>query len=180
MLGPRIDVGAFEPPEWDPAGERPQIEVLRALSSLRISTWNSQALLGSMFSQPRQVSRKRGEFECLLARSEVVVVQETHGPGADVELLPTAHRYLASFGELSAEEASSLWGVIVIGVAKSLVARVVGVSSREVVRGRVLQVGLLYHSGGVRFVCVCVWVYGGSTLIRRCPWLALHVCACAP
>lgn len=68
-------------PSAGPRDERLRVDVLRAVSPLRISTWNSQALLGSMFSRTGRVTRKRR------------VCLRPAGPDAGAQ-----HR-LAAFGE---------------------------------------------------------------------------------
>lgn len=139
-----------------PQDERISIYVIKAIVPLRIGTWNSQALLGSMFSRAGRITRKRRELEKLLDRSEVVLIQEAHGTVADLELLPSTHCYSSSLGDYGAEEASSLWGGVVIAVSKTLVQRSLAMRSVTVVRGRVLQVDLDFRCGGLRIVCVHV------------------------
>lgn len=143
-------------PGADPPDERVQVDVLKAVVPLRISTWNSQALLGSMFSRAGRVTRKRRELERLLERSEVALIQEARGTAADLEFLPPTHRYVGSFGDYGADEASSLWGGVVIAVSTTLLGRSLGMRSVEVVRGRVLQVDLEFSCGWLRIVCVYV------------------------
>lgn len=63
-------------PQGDPAGDTMRIAVLKSLSPLRISTWNSQALLGGMFSRVGRVTRKRSELDRLCSD----VVFSARGP----------------------------------------------------------------------------------------------------
>lgn len=135
-------------PEGDLDDERRHGVVLKALSPLRVCTWNSQVLLRSMLSRAGRINRKRVELERFLERSEVVLVQEAHDIEAGLELLPSSQRYFATLGDLGGEEASSLWGGVVLVVAAHLV--------RRALRVQVLQVGFEYHIGWVRSVGVHV------------------------
>lgn len=103
----------------EPNGETARVTLLKALTPLRVSSWNSQALLGGMWSRSGCVSAKRRECERLLGRSDVVLFQEAHGSLAGLTLMPAFHEYFGSFGDLAPEEASSTWGGIIIAVRRT-------------------------------------------------------------
>lgn len=81
-------------------------------------------------------------------------MQEAHGTQANLALLLVTHWDVASYGGHGAEEASSIWGGVVVAIRKMLLDRTLHRAVVEVVRGRVLQVDLGFLSGDLRVVCV--------------------------
>lgn len=163
--GPGCPAG---PPDADPEGDLMRVAVLKVVAPLRICTWNSQALLRSLFSRAGRITEKRLVLQRLLASSDVVFLQEVHGTLADLEVLPPTHLYYASFGEYGSEEASSRWGGVVVAVSKSL-------AQRAAVRGRTLQVDVVMLSGRLRFLCLHAdpslslrGLQGAFALMSRC------------
>lgn len=153
-------------PTGPPSGEAAKVSLLDALVPLCISSWNQQALLGGLWSRSGRVSAKRREYELLLARSDIVLLQEAHGTLADLTLLPRSHEYFGSFGDLGAEEASSTWGGVVIAVSRHLLSRAVDRRVVEVKRGHILQLDLSFRAGAMRILCVHIDFAWQSAALR--------------
>ena len=70
------------------------------ISALSFSTWNAQALLGSLHGEHRIVSSKFKQLHRLVTKHDIVVIQESHGDDIDTDTLIRKlpyHRVFASY-----------------------------------------------------------------------------------
>ena len=119
--------------------------------ALVVSTWNAQGLFGHALSPAKQRAKLQ-TLEVLLARGQLVAVQECHGSDADMDALRTAqrhHEFFTSFHEQGAAK-----GGICIAVCKKLKSSFSAANFKVIEAGRVAVLHLSGPRGAISFACV--------------------------
>lgn len=108
------------------------------LLPLKLATWNSASLLGSLRTDPPRWHRKRVALQNLLDSCDVVGIQEVRGIEAALHFLPPSHVYYHTCMPCAASGFSSREGGVVIAIRRGFRQTLDTVDIAEIRRGRVL------------------------------------------
>lgn len=116
------------------------------------------------------------------------MLQEAHGNLADLCFLPPTHlvvglcssedrehAYIGGVGDLGVEEASSLWGGVLVAGSRRVMALAVHSWCEALCRGHIFQVDVDFRPGGLRIICVHVDPTRAMAELRR-TFLEIRAC----
>lgn len=116
--------------------------------SLRLATWNTASLFGTLAATGPRQTRKRRYLDDLLLANDVVALQETRGTPTDLTTLPPTHIYTGTFMPPNSA-ATSTSGGTVIAIRSDLHARATDTCKRVHMQRRAmtysLHLGHWYH-----------------------------------
>ena len=136
------------------------------MSAIRLATWNTNALFASTLTSDGRTQSKHSVLHRLLARFDIVALQEVHGVLADMSTIPASHAPFATLAPESAETASSAWGGTLVCISRRLLRLATLVFHGVLVRGRAHFVLVQSARFAALFINVHVDRALGATEIR--------------